>query len=137
MRFMPRSLAPLAMLLVFHLMLLLSPQFAGAQTSREEAKIKDLLSRLTLQEEIRMLSGSSMMATTPIERLHIPAFRMTDGPHGGAHSAAVDRLCGRYWPSSVVGPRPGPAGGGPTGRDARSRGASFLLGPGVNIYRAR
>ena len=55
---------------------------AGAQTPQDEAKIKDLLSRLTVQEEIRMLSGSSLMSTTGIDRLRIPSFRMSDGPMG-------------------------------------------------------
>jgi fibronectin type III domain protein len=54
--------------------------YAGAQNPQDQAKIKDLLSHLTLQEEIRMLSGSSLMSTTGIERLRIPSFRMSDGP---------------------------------------------------------
>ena len=57
-------------------------------------------------------------------------------PGRRAHSAALDRLCRRHRPRRLLGPRPGRQIGTQIGRDARSRGASFLLGPGVNIYRA-
>ena len=124
------------MLLVFPLFSLLSPQLAAAQAAGDEAKIKDLLSRLTLQEEIRMLSGSSMMATTGIERLHIPAFRMSDGPMGAhipppstAYAAGIGLAAS--WDRDLARQI-----GVQLGRDARSRGAAFLLGPGVNIYRS-
>jgi beta-glucosidase len=107
----------------------------AAQAPQDETKIKDLLSRLTLQEEIRLLSGSSMMATTGIERLHIPAFRMTDGPMGAhipppstAYAAGIGLAAS--WDRELA-----QKIGVQLGRDARSRGAAFLLGPGVNIYR--
>jgi beta-glucosidase len=112
----------------------LSPH-AGAQIAQDEAKIKDLLSRLTLQEEIRMLSGSSMMSTTGIERLRIPSFRMSDGPMGAhlpgpstAYAAGIGLAA--TWDRELA-----QQVGIQLGRDARSRGAAFLLGPGVNIYR--
>ena len=57
-------------------------QPAGAQPGSNEEKITSLLAQLSLEEEIRMLSGSNVMASTGIERLHIPAFRMSDGPMG-------------------------------------------------------
>src|SRR4051794_40747251 len=121
---------------VFLLFCLISMvKLLAAQATGDESKIKDLLSRLTLQEEIRLLSGSNLMATTPIERLHIPAFRMSDGPMGAhipapstAYSAGIglaaswDRDLARQIGTQI-------------GRDARSRGVAFLLGPGVNIYR--
>src|SRR5438045_8303528 len=65
-----------AAFLAFSLLASVSSQSAAAQTSDDEQKIKDLLSQLTLQEEIRLLSGSTTMPSTPIDRLHIPAVRM-------------------------------------------------------------
>src|ERR1035437_2259657 len=125
---------------VFSLFLALAVLLVGtvgrAQSADDEKKINDLISKLTLEEKIAMLSGSSMMASTGVARLGIPAFRMSDGPVG-AHIPA---------PSTAYAAGIGLAAswdrdlavriGTEIGRDARSRGASFLLGPGVNIYRA-
>ena len=125
---------------LFSLFLALAVLLVGtvgrAQSADDEKKINDLISKLTLEEKIAMLSGSSMMASTGVARLGIPAFRMSDGPVG-AHIPA---------PSTAYAAGIGLAAswdrdlavriGTEIGRDARSRGASFLLGPGVNIYRA-
>jgi beta-glucosidase len=114
---------------------LLCACLAAAQTTPDDPRITDLLSRMTLQEEIRMLSGSSMMTTTGVERLHIPAFRMSDGPMGAhipppstAYAAGIGLAA--TWDRDLA-----RQVGVEIGRDARSRGAAFVLGPGVNIYR--
>ncbi len=107
-----------------------------AQSPDDEKKINDTISKLTLEEKIQMLSGSSMMASTGIARLGIPAFRMSDGPVGAhipppstAYAAGIGLAAS--WDRDLA-----VQIGTQIGRDARSRGASFLLGPGVNIYRA-
>jgi beta-glucosidase len=107
-----------------------------AQSADDEKKINDTISKLTLEEKIQMLSGSSMMASTGIPRLGIPAFRMSDGPVGAhipppstAYAAGIGLAAS--WDRDLA-----VQIGTQLGRDARSRGASFLLGPGVNIYRA-
>jgi beta-glucosidase len=107
-----------------------------AQTGDDEKKINDTISKMTLEEKIHLLSGSSMMTSTPLERLGIPAFRMSDGPVGAhvpppstAYAAGIGLAAS--WDRDLA-----EQVGAQIGRDARSRGASFLLGPGVNIYRA-
>ncbi len=125
---------------IFSLFLALSVVFtvtaARAQSADNEKKINDLISKLTLEEKIAMLSGSSMMASTGVSRLGIPAFRMSDGPVGAhvpppstAYAAGIGLAAS--WDRDLA-----TRIGTQIGRDARSRGASFLLGPGVNIYRA-
>ena len=42
-------------------------------------RIEDLINKMTLQEKITMIGGNEM-ATKPIERLGIPALKMTDEP---------------------------------------------------------
>jgi beta-glucosidase len=116
--------------------LLLPPVSVVAQEYKADPRAAALVSRMTLEEKIDLLSGPSMMGTRPVPRLSIPSFSMTDGPVG-AHipppSTAVGAgigLAASWDPDLAM------ATGVQIGRDARSRGAHFLLGPGVNIYRS-
>jgi beta-glucosidase len=118
------------------LSVLLSPFATRAQSPADEKKIDDLIKQLTLEEKIHMLSGSSMMASTGVLRLGIPAFRMSDGPMGAhvpppstAYAAGIGLAAS--WDRDLA-----MRVGKEIGRDGRSRGVSFLLGPGVNIYRS-
>ena len=111
-------------------------RMAQAQSAEDEKKINDTIAKLTLEEKISLLSGSSMMASTGIPRLGIPAFRMSDGPMGAhvpppstAYAAGIGLAAS--WDRELA-----EQIGTQIGRDARSRGASYVLGPGVNIYRA-
>jgi beta-glucosidase len=118
------------------LAILLAGTMARAQKDPgTEKKINDIIAKLTLEEKIQMLSGSTMMSSTGIQRLGIPAFRMSDGPVGAhvpppstAYAAGIGLAASwdRLLATRI---------GGEIGRDGRSRGVSFLLGPGVNIYR--
>ena len=47
-----------------------------------EARVADLLHRMTLEEKVAMLAGSGWMESQPSERLGIPAIKMADGPMG-------------------------------------------------------
>lgn len=107
-----------------------------AQQQDVEKRINDTISKLTLEEKITLLSGAKMMSSAPVERVGIPAFRMSDGPVGAhvpppstAYAAGIGLAAS--WDRELA-----QRIGVQLGRDARSRGASFLLGPGVNIYRA-
>ncbi len=91
---------------------------------------------MTLEEKIQLLSGSSDFISHSVPRLGIPSFRMSDGPVGAhipppstAYAAGIGLAAS--WDRDLA-----QQIGVQLGRDARSRGASYLLGPGVNIYRA-
>ena len=45
-------------------------------------KIKDLLSKLTLEEKAGLCSGKDFWRTKPVERLNIPSVMVSDGPSG-------------------------------------------------------
>ena len=67
------------------LLLSVSVVFTGrpcrAQSPPDEQKIDGIIRKLTLEEKIQMLSGSSMMASTGVARLGIPAFRIENKEH--------------------------------------------------------
>src|ERR1700722_3585306 len=47
-----------------------------------EARVTDLLKRMTIEEKVAMLAGSGWMESQSNERLGIPAIKMADGPMG-------------------------------------------------------
>jgi beta-glucosidase len=100
-----------------------------------EARVEDLLKRLTPEEKIDMLSGINGFDVRPIERLGVPLLHMSDGPCGTRNDGPTTA-----YPSPValaaswdvdLAKRFGTS----IGRDARARGVHFLLAPAVNIYR--
>jgi beta-glucosidase len=101
-----------------------------------EARVNDLLERMTTDEKVDLISGDTPFRTHAIARLNIPYFQMADGPVGAhipaptiAYAAGIGLAA--TWDQDLA-----ERLGRQLGRDARSRGAVFLLGPGVNIYRA-
>ena len=104
--------------------------------------IDDILDRMTLEEQVSLLAGADFWTTVPIERLGIPKIKVTDGPNGargaGSLVAGVDAACfpvaialGATWNPALV-ERMGVALAG----QAKSKGASVLLAPTVNIHRS-
>jgi beta-glucosidase len=107
---------------------------AGAASTPDE-RVEKLLRSLTLDEKISLISGTGF-GTHPIARVGIPAFQMSDGPLGvralGPSTAfAAGVALAASWDAQLANEI-----GTQMGRDARSRGVQFVLGPAVNIYRA-
>ena len=110
-------------------------QSAANSSAAVEQRVDKLLTQMTLEEKINMIGGSGM-GTYAIPRLGIPTLSMSDGPMGAhainpstAFAAGIGLAA--TWDAALA-----EQVGHQIGRDARSRGANFLLGPGVNIYRA-
>ena len=113
-----------------------SAQLIGGNPQSVEKRVDDLVAKMTLDEKIDLISGDTPFRTHPIPRLNIPFFQMADGPVGAhipaptiAYAAGIGLAAS--WDKALA-----LRVGQQLGRDARSRGAAFLLGPGVNIYRA-
>ncbi|MFZ4506485.1 MAG: beta-glucosidase H [Fimbriimonas sp.] len=100
-----------------------------------EARVQQLLGRMTLEEKIGFIAGGDMMGTKAIPRLGIPSFRMSDGPVGAHNPQPSTAFAGGIGLAATWDADLARRVGLQIGRDARSRGAHFLLGPGVNIYR--
>ena len=108
-----------------------SPTTPGAA----EARVDALLKQMTLEEKIDMLGGTGF-GTKPLPRLKIPALQMTDGPMGARIPPPSTAFAAGIGLAASWDPALAERVGQQIARDARSRGAHFLLGPGVNIYRS-
>src|SRR5437870_2192934 len=107
-----------------------------SDTATVERRVESLLSKMTLEEKVDMIGGVDSFFIRGIPRLDLPRFKMADGPIGVRN----------YGPATVMAAGIGLAAtwntalaervGTELGRDARAKGVHFLLGPGVNIYRA-
>ncbi len=106
------------------------------------SRIESLLEQLTIEEKISLLAGASAWYTEPVERLNIPAIKMTDGPNGargitgyaGHRSAAcfpVGISLASTWNPALV-----EQVGQALGEETKSKGARVLLAPTVNIHRS-
>jgi beta-glucosidase len=152
-RFMP------ALLLVAALALAAGPNFTKAQEEQRplytdptqpiEARVEDLLSRMTLEEKIALVHADNRFSTAAIPRLGIPARQLSDGPHGVREETVgrdVSQAVGRtddfatYMPAllglaATWNPDLAAAYGKTIGEEARWRGKQIMLAPGMNIMR--
>ncbi|MFT4184618.1 MAG: glycoside hydrolase family 3 C-terminal domain-containing protein [Rhizobium sp.] len=104
--------------------------------------IDAILDKMTLEEQVSLLSGADFWTTVPVGRLGVPKIKVTDGPNGarggGSLVGGVKSACfpvaialGSTWNPELI-ERVGAA----LGEQARSKGASVLLAPTVNIHRS-
>ena len=113
-----------------------------------EARVDDLLSRLTLPEKISLVHGDSKFTTAAIPRLGIPRRWLSDGPHGVREDIGPDTWApaGRTddfatcMPAQIAlaatwDPALAQTEGEAIGQEALARGKQIMLGPGVNIMR--
>src|SRR5262245_1224543 len=97
--------------------------------------LEPLANELTLEESIDMLGGIGF-ATHGVPRLGIPPFNMSDGPSGIRSPGPSTAYAAGIGLAASWDPELAQEVGRQLGRDARARGSRYLLGPGVNIYRA-
>jgi len=103
-----------------------------------EARIEDLLGRLTLKEKFKLCSGR-MWYTKKIKRLSIESFAMYDGPHGVRPDDTGEIKC-TYFPSAICrastwDPVLSQKFGKAIAEEVRELGAHMILAPGINIQR--
>lgn len=113
-----------------------------------EAKITNLIKKMTLQEKVAMIHASSSFTSGGVKRLGIPEITTSDGPHGVRveHGRGWTELknvddAGTYLPTgntlaATWNPALGFAFGSVLGSEANYRGKDIILGPGINIIRS-
>jgi beta-glucosidase len=108
-----------------------------------EARVEDLLSRLTLEEKVSLVHADSPFSVSGVPRLGISELRMDDGPMGvreeGApwqhlddFSTAMPATLGL---AATWNPDLAAAYGAVIGQEGRQRGKNIMLAPALNIQR--
>ena len=113
-----------------------------------EARVEGALSRMTLQEKVKMLHAQSKFSSAGVPRLGIPELWTSDGPHGFRPEVLWDEWNQAGWTNDSCTAFPAltclaaswseemsALYGKSIGEEARYREKDVLLGPGVNIYR--
>lgn len=108
-------------------------------TRSPEERVSALIDSMTLDEKIDLLSGYEDFYLHPCDRLHIPAFKMADGPLGLASWGLFGRGTAYLSALSLAASWNRDLGltlGNAFAEDWRARGIHLLLAPGVNLYRS-
>jgi len=111
-------------------------QSNSPSSAQIETKIDSILGQMTIEEKIDLLGGVDGFYVRGIPRLGVPRFKMADGPLGVRNFGPATTMAGGIGLAATWNPALAEQVGTEIGRDARSKGVHFLLGPGVNIYRA-
>jgi beta-glucosidase len=122
----------------FFLLLFVLPgvcQVAQSSPAATEARVDSLLKQLTLEEKIDLLGGVEDFYIRANQRIGLPRLKMADGPVG-VRNYGASTVFGGIGLAATWDPELARRIGAVIGEDARARGVHFMLGPGVNIYRA-
>ena len=109
-------------------------------------KIENILAAMTTEEKAALVSGTDFMYTNPIPRLHVPALRMSDGPHGlrvqkeAGDNGVTGSESATAFPTAVTtasgwNPENLRKMGEAIAEECKYYGVNILLGPGANIKR--
>ena len=118
------------------------------ETKPIEERVKDALSRMTLEEKVAMCHAQSKFSSPGVPRLGIPELWMSDGPHGVREEIQWSSWSNAGWTNdsctafpaltclaATWNPEMAALYGKNVGEEARFREKDILLGPGANIYR--
>lgn len=126
-----------------------SSQVTDKEKVQMEKRIEKLIKKMTLEEKVGLLHGNSKFYVAGVERLGIPEWSLSDGPHGvraeinrhdWAYAGWINDSASYFptgtafsaaWNSELAYRR-----GEVLGEEARRRKKDVLLGPGVNIIRS-
>ncbi len=100
-----------------------------------EARVDSMLKQLSLEQKIDLIGGIDAFYIRDVKQIGLPRLKMADGPLGERNDGPSTTFGGialaATWNNDLA-----RQVGMSIGQDARARGVHFMLGPGVNIYRA-
>jgi Beta-glucosidase-related glycosidases len=111
-------------------------------------KLKELISKMTLEEKASLCSGQDFWHTQAIDRFGIPATMVTDGPHGlrkqdgsGDHLGLGESIKAVCFPAGCAtaasfNKELVTTMGEVLGNECQAEGISVILGPAMNIKRS-
>jgi len=101
-----------------------------------DGRVESILRQMTLEEKVDYIGGVDDFFIRGVPRLGVPRLKMADGPMGVRNFGPATAFPGGIALAATWDPTLAEKIGRELGRDARAKGVHFLLGPGVNIYRA-
>jgi beta-glucosidase len=117
-------------------------------TKTRDARVEDLLARLTLDEKVGLVHANGKFRAGGVARLGVPHLWTADGPQGVREELGLDSWEAAGWTNDFATAMPvgmalastwnvelAEAHGRVVGDEARARGKHVILGPGLNIQR--
>jgi beta-glucosidase len=101
-----------------------------------EQRADAMVAKLSLQQKLELIGGLDNMFIRAEPAAGFPSLKMSDGPEGVRTWGPDTAYAGGIALAAAWDPALATKMGESIALDARSRGVHFLLGPGVNIYRA-
>src|SRR5579862_1581868 len=120
-------------------LILLASIRAPVRSSAEsdaDARAEAILAKMSLEQKIDLLGGTDGFFIRAMPEFGVPALRMADGPIGVRNFGPATAMAAGINLAATWDPALAERVGTQIGRDARAKGVNFLLGPGLNIYRA-
>ena len=121
---------------------------SAANNDDIESMVETLLSKMTLEEKVRLSYAQSKFSSPGVARLGVPELYCSDGPHGvrmeicwnsWEHAGWTNDSCTAFPALTCLAatwqPELAYLYGRMIGEEARYRKKNVLLGPGVNLYR--
>ncbi|HYH00851.1 MAG TPA: glycoside hydrolase family 3 C-terminal domain-containing protein [Terriglobales bacterium] len=133
---MRRAITSVLLTILLIIGVVATAQTAELSKAEIEKRVEAILGKMTLEEKIDYIGGHNSFYIRAIPRLGVPELKMADGPmgvrnYGPATAFPAGIAMAASWDTELV-----HRIGVQLGRDSRARGVHFLLGPGMNIYRA-
>jgi beta-glucosidase len=124
------------LLLIFSVAAGSPSQSTTRDSSSVEQRVNSILNRMTLEQKIDYIGGVNGYSVRGLPEFGVPAFLTADASMGVRNYGPATAMPAGIGLAATWDPALAERMGTQIGRDARAKGVNFLLGPGLNIYRA-
>ncbi len=133
-----KTLLPVCLMSLFASLATAAPTTAGPapDAAKMEARVDTIVGRMTLDQKLDLIGGVDDFFIRGYPEIGWPRLRMADGPMGVRNFGPSTAYPAGIGLAATWDPAMAERIGAGIGRDARAKGVNFVLGPGVNIYRA-